>query len=128
MGMYTELRLNCRLRPDTPEHVISVLRYLADGNIMNPPTFSLPDHPLFACSRWNCLMRMSSAYFKDGPSAAVVEWDGHWCVLSVANLKNYDGEIEKFIDWILPYVDAAPGEIWAQHRYEESDHATSVTA
>lgn len=128
MGMYTELRVNCRLKPDAPQIVVDVLRYLADGDQMKPPKFALPDHPLFLCDRWRFLMCMSSAYFDDNPSAGVVRWNGAWHVLSVANLKNYDDEISKFIDWLSPFVDAAAGETWAEHRYEEDEVATRVAA
>lgn len=128
MGMYTEMRLSCRLKKETPKQVIDVLRYLADGDTMKPPSFAVPDHPLFVCRRWTCLMRMSSAYFADNPSAAVVLWQGQWHVLSVANLKNYDGEIEKFIDWLRPHIDAIPGEVWVEHQYEENDEATKIAA
>lgn len=128
MGMHTELRVNCRLKADTPQQVVDVLRYLADGDTMQLPKFALPEHPLFSCDRWRYLMRMSSSYFDDEPSAGVVKWRGRWHVLSVANLKNYDDEIAKFIDWLSPHVDAAPGTVWAEHRYEERDEATLVAA
>lgn len=125
MGMYTELRVNCALKYETPMQVVRVLQYLADGDTMNPPTFELPAHQFFECQRWTGVMRMSSAYF-DAPSSAVVRWHGLWRVLSVANIKNYDGEIEHFIDWLRPHVYGDPGTIWAQHRYEEFDDATDV--
>ena len=126
--MYTEMRVNCRLKKEATKQIVEVLQYLADGNTMNPPPFTLPAHPLFDCRRWRFLMRMSSAYFDDDPSAAVVMWEGQWRVLSVANIKNYDGEIEKFIDWLRPYVDANPGEVWVEYRYEESSATTKVAA
>jgi hypothetical protein len=73
-------------------------------------------------------MRMSSAYFEDDPSAAVVKFEGRWHVLSVVNLKNYDGEIGHFIEWLSPYVDAEVGTVWAEHRDEEADNATKIAA
>lgn len=126
MGMYTELRTNFKLRPNTPAEVIRVLSWMANCSSSEPPPFELPSHPLFSCPRWGCLMRMSSAYFDDRPSAAVVKWRGQFHVLSVANLKNYDGEIEKFLDWVRPYVHALPGDVWAQWQYEEDDTPTDV--
>lgn len=126
MGMYTELRINCRLRRDVPAEVIRNLRLLADGE--GRGNASLPDHPFFSLPRWTSVMRAGSAYFDDHPSAALVKWNGQWRLLSVANLKNYDNEIAQFIDWLSPFVDAAPGETWAEHRYEEDDVATPIAA
>jgi hypothetical protein len=128
MGMYTEFRVCCRLKRDTPSSVIEILKWLSKGDqiLGEPPP--LPAHPLFECERWPSLFTMGSAYFDDRPSSAVVKFGENWHVLTVANLKNYSDEIGKFIDWLSPFVDAAPGEVWARHRYEEFDDETLVAA
>lgn len=38
-----------------------------------------------------------------------------------ANFTNYDDEIEKFVDWIDPYVDAHPGDFLGYSVYDSRD-------
>lgn len=33
-----------------------------------------------------------------------------WRLIVHSSAKNYHGSFEKFLDWIIPYVDARPGE------------------
>ncbi len=35
------------------------------------------------------------------------------------NFKNYDGEIDKFVDWIMPYLEEIDGDFLGFSRYEE---------
>jgi hypothetical protein len=128
MGMYTELRVCCRLKRDIPQDVVDILKWMSSGDHINGAPPAVPPHPLFECARWRFLFTMGSAYFDDEAASAVVKFGDQWHVLTVANLKNYDGEIGKFVDWLSPYVDAAPGEVWARHRYEEFDDETLVAA
>jgi len=114
--MYTELNMCCRVKDDPV--AVSILMYLAHDRA-HPPT-ELPDHPLFKCERWHQLLTCSSYYFVPR-SVAIFEYDDvgkSWCLVSHAGLKNYDGEIGKFIDWISPYVDDRDTMI-GYSRYEE---------
>jgi hypothetical protein len=129
MGMYTELRVCCRLKKDTPEAVIKALQWMTDGDCRNEHAWLYAlDHPFFKCGRWSVIFRGGSVYFDDPTSSAMVRFRDQWHLLSVANFKNYDSEISKFVDWISPYIDAQPGEVWATHRYEEFDEETPIAA
>ncbi len=103
MGMYTEITTNLILKSDTPKEVINRLIQMIhhpDG----PENLPAIDHPLFSCDRWGYLFSMGSAYFDTDPSASLtLKTGGTWALVSVANLKNYNGEIAKFADWIRPY-------------------------
>lgn len=126
MGMHTELHLNAELSRDAPDEVIAVLRHmLGDGY---PPPDPLPDHPLFAAPRWRHLLTCDSYYFAaDTHSTLRFDDIGGTYVLCVrSNLKNYNGEIEKFVDWIDPYLDAAPGDFLGFSRYEETEDPTLI--
>jgi hypothetical protein len=124
MGMYTEIFMRGELRGDLPAETMSMLRYLAgekDGEV--PP---LPDHPFFQCDRWDYIGTMNSAYFPFESRSAVVKsgWHtGHDIVIH-SQLKNYDGEIEKFFDWIDPLLHMGEGAFLGYSLYEEAERPT----
>lgn len=120
MGMYTELVV-CTNIKNVPE-VVEVLKYMV-GQTDRPAT--LPNHPLFSTSRWEILFTCNSYYFVPC-SIAKFEYNEigrYWCLITRADLKNYDGEIEKFIDWIRPYIENED-KMFAYSRYEETREPT----
>jgi hypothetical protein len=126
MGMYTELHFNASLLRSVPKEVINVLQYMIDGDILE--SIETPDHPLFEADRWGIMLRCDSYYF-DADTHSTLRFDeihnGYYlCIRS--NLKNYDGEIEKFIDWIHPYLDAFDGDFLGFYRYEEDEIPTLI--
>lgn len=120
MGMYTEFHFNCELKSDVPNEVIEVLQYmLRDNNdAMCPP---LPSHPLFKTARWDWMLRSDSYYFP-ADTHSTLRWDENecWYLCIRCNLKNYSGEIEHFVDWIMPYIDEVDGELLGFSRYENN--------
>ena len=121
MGMYTEFHFNVELEEGTPQAVIDILTAMVGGDVSG--ISALPDHPFFSTPRWRFLFTMDSYYFAaDTVSSLRLDAQSqnrYLCVRS--NLKNYDREIEHFIDWINPWVDASEGEFLGFHRYEEDD-------
>jgi hypothetical protein len=122
MGMYTELHFNAELKKDTPEDVIAILNYMlnrevSDGAVQNCDL----SHELFACDRWDFMLRCDSYYFSSDTKSTLrfddISKSYFLCIKS--NLKNYSGEIEKFIDWIHPYLDEFDGDYLGHYRYEE---------
>jgi hypothetical protein len=122
MGMYTELHYNVELRKDVPPEVIAALQYMLCSNVPEAKC----DHPLFQTDRWQVMLRMSSAYFPARTHSELFEEYGQWHLGVRCNLKNYTGEIEKFIDWLDPYVDAFEGDFLGFSRYEESEDPTII--
>lgn len=63
---------------------------------------------------------MDSEYF---PALTCSKMDTHFGIkLSVrSNLKNYEGEIGKFLDWIAPYLEAYPGDFLGFHRFNGTE-------
>ena len=128
MGMYTEFHFNSKLKRNVPPNVIEILKFMVGQTEAKP---DLPDHPLFATDRWDTMLRTDSAYFdadthstlryEEGPKARYV-----LCIR--CNLKNYEGEIEKFVDWIMPYLSKIPGEFLGFSRYEETEQPTLIFA
>jgi hypothetical protein len=119
MGMYTQLHLGIDLKKDTPEEVINILKYLSNPTDDEPK--ELPKHEFFQCDRWKWLFTMDSYYF-DYKTQCAFTYDDvnrYWNLSVTSNLKNYCGEIEKFIDWIKPYINSYPGDFLGYSRYEE---------
>lgn len=122
MGMYTELNIGLELSKDTPEEVINIINYMISGEGSDMPT--TPNHPLFSTDRWDFMLTCSSYYFNAQP-VHKFEYDeiGEcWFLTSISNLKNYNSEIEKFLDWISPYIN--DNGFFGYMRYEEDDFPT----
>lgn len=121
MGMYTELFISTRIVDD--KKVIDILKYMiGETDIMS----ELPDHKLFkVCDRWDFMLKCSSYYFV--PRVIhLLEYDDigkYWCFINRSDFKNYDNEVNLFIDWIKPYL-ADKDEMFAYSRYEEDKEPT----
>ena len=132
MGMYTELHFNAELVKNLSEEVVNILNYMVGNNESEshpigelPPT---PDHPLFSTNRWDFMLRCDSYYFP-ADTHSTLRFDDiseayYLCIRS--NLKNYDGEIGKFLTWIMPYVAEFEGDFLGYFRYEENKNPTLI--
>lgn len=126
MGTYTEIFVNVALKADTPAHVLQILNNPDDA-------VRLPDHPFFSCDRWDQILTGpcsgGSYYFNLNNfyhfrTIDDISKGAGLCLLQ--DLKNYDNEIDKFFDWIEPYVAGSDFERvhMGHHRYEESEEPT----
>ncbi len=130
MGMYTEFRYVARLKDNLPPDVLRVLEVmLGDSGVDSLP--AMPDHPLFqdvSAGRWQWMLRCSAPYF-DAATHSVMWYDTAITqrFLNVqCSLKNYEEEIEKFVDWMAPYIDAVEGDFLGYSRYEEDREPTLI--
>lgn len=125
MGMYTELVLKCRIKESAPDSVKAVINHLFCG-ADDPET--LPAHPFFGLTRWNCIGGMSSFYHHPAVVNSVPKFDftDSNYIFSRSDIKNYDGEIESFIDWIKPYLENEEGECIGWSWYEEELQPTLI--
>ena len=127
MGMYTELVLGIELYKGTPQEVIDILKYMTgedDLNLLHKDV--LESHPFFSCDRWKYLFTMGSYYF-DGQTHSELKYDDiskTYFLTTRSNLKNYNSEIDMFLDWIEPYVNTR--DMWGYKRYEESEMPTII--
>ncbi len=88
-------------------------------------------HPFFAMERAEMIVGgFGGSYYFPGACGLLLETDGHgspiYSVSLRANLKNYEGEIEAFFDWITPHVKAGAGDrqYIGHHIYEEDETPT----
>ncbi|WP_331828047.1 hypothetical protein [Bacillus velezensis] len=128
MGMYTELVCAFKLIEETPRSIIEILEFMTGQRDEHPS--ELPEHNLFSeDTRWKWMLQSDSYYF-DGKTHSKIENDAvvGGCYVSIrCNLKNYDDEIEKFIDWISPYIQKDYDHYFIGYeRYEEDKEPTLI--
>ncbi len=140
MGMYTELRFFAKIR-NPPADVEAVLRCLAGADKQELPLVAI-DHQFFRSSRWAQIGWMDSYHFAadSGSSFRYNKIANAYFLTIQCNLKNYDSEIEKFINWVTPYCegigpldgdgepyeDGFPGTFMGYYRYEEAETPTLI--
>lgn len=125
MGMYTEIVVGVRLKKGTPKEVMDILSVLV--GYTDASGLDLPSHGFFKTNRWKYIVRSCSYYFPvhSAHSRLVDDGRGNIFLDARASLKNYDSEIEKFFDWLLPYVEAHYGcgkTLMGYSRYEENGY------
>lgn len=111
--MATRTRLKCKivLRKDTPEGVLSILkRVLIRGDLgINKVIFESEDvfkpdstHEFFKCENW--YMLFLSTDWEDIGGGKMYQERGYWVIDLETQFRCHDDEIEKFVDWITPFV------------------------
>lgn len=124
MGMYTELLIKVDIFRDLPENVKFILNFLFnpesendiwDKNMNIRSDIDIPDHKFFKSERWTQIGRCNSFYHI--PACCNHYEEGY--LFSRSDLKNYDNEIEYFLDWINPYIDLPEGRFIGWIWYEE---------
>ena len=132
MGYYTAIHFDGKLKRNIPEHVIKTLKYMLDAyatletsrdQIPFPLNEDGNPSPLAHTDRWNSLFVMSSAYFHAETESYMQQVRDDTYLHVVANLKNYDDEIEKFMCWIAPFIEAEANS-WIGFALTEDDWVT----
>lgn len=126
MGCFTEINVNFDLVKDTPKDVIDIMHYLILSNENETKPSVLPKHEFFECDRWDSVACCSSYYF-DRLSNSKMEYNEISKTYRVSirtDLKNYDSEIEKFLDWLLPYINS--NGFIGYKRHEDMDNPTLI--
>lgn len=123
MGMYTELIFGASLKKDTPNEVIESLKYMMGEIEEKPKFYPLPE------GRCEWMFRGGSYYF--GVHNAVSKfWQDDisksWVLSTRFNIKNYEDEIDTFLNWIKPYIESGSGnrDMYAIKIYEEQSEPT----
>ncbi len=125
MGMYTELHFDAELKQLTDQDVIDILEFMTGKESRKPNC--IPDHPLFNTDRWEFMLGSDSYYFSSNTSSTIIldSISDTYFLNIKCNLKNYDHEIEKFINWISKYID--PSEHFLGFmRYEKDIEPTLI--
>lgn len=104
--MYTELIFGATLKKDTPSQVIQALKYMLGEISEKPIDFPLPE------GRCEWLFQGGSYYFAiNNPVKRM--WlddiDKQYHISTRSNIKNYNSEIQFFLEWIKPYLETGSG-------------------
>lgn len=122
MGMYTELDLKVAIKDDPI--VVDILKDISTGDESLTIKDRL-DHPFFKTDRCDMVGRGGSYYF-DGQPYTQFRYDEIakcWFLTTCFNLKNYNQEIEKFLDWLCPYIltEGYIGTYWYEENFAPTD-------
>lgn len=120
MGMYTQLTLAVELKKD--KEMLDILNKMIKMDYSELTLLSA--HPLFECPRVSCIFHCGSYYFNAEPFVKLVDNEIRTTLTTCFNLKNYDDEIQKFLDWLCPYIETE-GYI-GTYRYEEEFEPTNI--
>ncbi len=120
MGMYTELIFGASFKKDTPTDVIDTLRYMA-GDLQDEPSNYL----------WTGVRNpLQGGSYSFGVCASVTSmwYDAirGWVLSSRSSIKNYDSDIDLFIEFVKPYISEGSGsnDMYAIVMYEEFEQPT----
>ena len=147
--MYTEFIFGCKLSKDTPKICIDALDYAINGGDKqpkydNPQTWQEENYNKWFIVRTTpedkiqefmgkydfARLFFSGSYYFGAPGVRKFYYDPidkEYHISTRANLKNYSNQIEKFIEYIKPYVTKGSGyphNIFAYVQYEESEFPT----
>ncbi|WP_195336955.1 hypothetical protein [Paraclostridium bifermentans] len=125
MGMYTEFVFSIELKEETPKNVIKILEFMADesDNIKYPYPKDLPKHEFFETDKWNILF-ISYSYNFGGISSSklrVNDISKTYFLTTRSTIKESDQEIEKFLNWIKPYIKGYGHQFLGYKRIEGSE-------
>lgn len=120
MGMYTEIFFRAELDPKA----YRMIKNMNEGSYAMPEEYKL-EHEFFRKPRALHLFTASGSYYFPGANHFVAEWDhiARAAYISFrSNIKDYDGEIEAFFDWVKPHV--VDEGFYGYSLYEEADTPT----
>lgn len=125
MGMYTKLKVEIELDHSKKDfhkvvEVLCFMLYTSGRDTVKPESVNHFNHPLFETSRWDWMFRCSSFYFDEHEPSYL---RNHTLYVDF-DIKNYDNEIQKFLDWIRPYSSSV-GDVGV-YQYEEDEQETRV--
>lgn len=124
MSMYTEIYVKAVLKEDVNVNVIDVLKYMLGMDNIELEDLILPNHSLFTTNNWHYMLR-SGSYYHVPYVVSLFEYNNiseNYYLVVRSDFKNYQGEVEKFFDWISPHVEKDGDKTFIGYSlYEEDD-------
>lgn len=124
MGMHTEIYVKAVLKEDVNINVIDVLKYMLGMDNIELEDLILPNHSLFTTNNWHYMLR-SGSYYHVPYVVSLFEYNNiseNYYLVVRSDFKNYQGEVEKFFDWISPHVEKDGDKTFMGYSlYEEDD-------
>lgn len=126
MGMYTAISLGVRLNDNLFDETKDTLNYMSSGEKEGEALHyaRTNTHPLFKTGRWQHMLMRNSEYF-DYKTDFKLTRDclDHYYLSGVCNLKDYDNEINLFLDWLNPFITTSGFIGWKMY---EEDNAPTI--
>lgn len=139
MGMYTEFRIECHLKSATPASLLYVLRALVSERVRLPDmknTIATFLEEWVRCEEARAFLADERYIFLGNPDDKmfdeVCDWrlrledDSTWLLSIGTDVKNYDGVIQKFWEWISPWIVEDPGTVIGHCQNEWNDKPSPV--
>lgn len=124
MSMYTEIYVKAVLKEGVNINVIDVLKYMLGMDNIELEDLILPNHSLFTTNNWHYMLR-SGSYYHVPYVVSLFEYNNiseNYYLVVRSDFKNYQGEVEKFFDWISPHVEKDGDKTFIGYSlYEEDD-------
>ena len=124
MSMYTEIYVKVVLKEDVDDNVINILKYMLGIDDVELEDLTIPSHSLFTTNNWHYMLR-SGSYYHIPYVVSLFEYNDiseNYYLVVRSDFKNYQGEIEKFFDWIAPYIEKDGDKTFIGYSlYEEDD-------
>jgi hypothetical protein len=118
MGMYTDIFVNVDFVTETPQSVIDVISAICNKDF---DADCLKDKP----RRWVMLFNNGS-YYSPSTECGNLTYDEiskGYSLIGKGDIKNYEGDIEAFFEFIAPYVE---NNFMGYEQYEECDSPTLI--
>src|SRR3954463_1877063 len=101
MGVYSELVLGIELKPDTPEEVLKILKFLCrvEGYFPLPSDVTLPEHLFFRTAKYENIFSYMRNSFDSIPASTISfdEYSKGYILTVRAHLLDYQLEYEYFL-------------------------------
>ena len=124
MSMYTEIYVKVVLKENVDDNVINILKYMLGIDDVELEDLTIPSHSLFTTNNWHYMLR-SGGYYHIPYVVSLFEYNDiseNYYLVVRSDFKNYQGEIEKFFDWIAPYIEKDGDKTFIGYSlYEEDD-------
>ena len=118
MGMYTKFNLDVEFRRDTPIYVFNIIDAMLDQRgVKEKFPDILKDHP------WRWGFMLASDRFHQSKFGADV--GNTYRLIANGYIKNYNSEIQKFVEFIKPWVEFRNVTIGTM-QYEEFNKPTII--
>lgn len=119
MGMYTKLQCNLMLKKDKKLYEI-LQNLLGEKDTLDLSTIN---HDFFKTERCSYMLKCCSYYFTGTNNTKLIENEYQYILHIDCDFKNYNNEIDLFLDWISQYLDGHLNyEFVGYYRYEEDEN------
>lgn len=131
MGDYTKANLILPIKKDADRNTIGIISSLFCGDELSDleeKNLIIPEHPFFEKGNRIWFPNSGGSYYFTGTVNSRIRYDDlgtYAMVLHIdTDFKNYGDEIDRFLDWVKPYLDIKGTAFLGYSQYEYSLNPT----